>query len=82
MEISLQKQVCNGAYDHYNYMETRLKVRSLYSEQVETGLCAACHAFTLHVHAWRKFKRFCVLVDIILSLFLPLGAIHLHVKSA
>ena len=26
----------------------RSKVRSLYSEQVETDLCAACHAFTLH----------------------------------
>ena len=27
------------------------KVRSLYSEQIETDLCAACHAFILHVRA-------------------------------
>ena len=39
------------------------KVHSLYSEQVETDLCAACHAFTLHVRAWVKLKRLCVLVD-------------------
>ena len=39
------------------------KVRSLYSEQIKTDLCAACHAFTLHVPAWGKLKRLCVLVD-------------------
>ena len=42
------------------------QVRSLYSEQVETDLCATCHAFTLHVRALKKLKRLCVLIKIFL----------------
>ena len=25
------------------------------SEQVETDICAACHAFTIHMHTWGNF---------------------------
>ena len=38
------------------------KVRSVYSEQVETDLCAACHAFTFYTRALGKLNRLCILV--------------------
>ena len=51
------------------------KVRSLCYERVETDLCAACHAFILHVRAWGKLERLCALVEKNCSLFLTYGAI-------
>ena len=39
------------------------KARSLHSEQAGIDLCTTCHSFTLHVRAWGKLKRLCVLVD-------------------
>ena len=41
----------------------------------ETDLCAACHAFTLHVRALGKLKRLYVLVDQNFYLFLPFETI-------
>ena len=46
-----------------SFMPINSKVRSLYSEHVETDLCAACHAFATHVRAWGKMKRLRVFVD-------------------
>ena len=40
----------------------RVKVRSLYSEQVEIDLCAVFQAFTLHVYAWGGGGGICILV--------------------
>ena len=51
------------------------KVRLLYSEQVETDLCAACHDFAFHVHACRRLNRLCILADVVFSSFLSSGAI-------
>ena len=42
-------------------LPNRFKVSSLYPEQVESNICAACHAFRLHAHPWRKLERLCVL---------------------
>ena len=48
-----------------------MKVQSLNSAQVKTDLCAVCHAFTLHMHAWWKLKMLCVLDDAVFTMFLP-----------
>ena len=50
------------------------KVRSLYSEQVDTDVCIPCNAFTLHVRTWGKLKGFEFWV-IKFSLFLTFGEI-------
>ena len=45
------------------------KDRSLYSEQVETDIWAACHAFILHVHACGRLSRLCVSSDVFFLCF-------------
>ena len=71
--------VCPSLYSsrgsHIFLFTNVIEVRSVYSTLVETDLYAGCHTFTLHVHAWGKQKRLCVLVEIIFSLVLPFGAI-------
>ena len=66
--MSVVKNSIEDGFAFFNMLCFKLitstsKVRSLYSEQVETDLCAAFHAFTLHVHVWRKLKMLCVLAD-------------------
>ena len=51
--LLLNGELLSAAFAYCKFPEKSLppersKARSLYSEQVETDLCAACHAFTLH----------------------------------
>ena len=47
-------QVCFGVSSHLKKNLGLVKVHSLSSGKSETFQCAACHAFTPHVNAWKK----------------------------
>ena len=51
------------------------RVLSLYSEEIETDICATCHILNTSRARVEKLKKLCYLVDVIFSLFRPFGPI-------